>query len=73
MEIQAWSQDFKTFSTLNLAEHETFPAHNVQMPTIVDISTLMSRRNSIIGLSEPEKAEFLDISILMSIKNAMFS
>ena len=29
--------------------------------------TFMSRKNSILGLSEPEKAEFLDIFKLMSI------
>ena len=30
------------------------------MPTTVGISTFMSRKNSILGLSEPEKAEFCD-------------
>ena len=40
---------------------------NVKMPTIFSILTLMSRKNGIIGLSEPKKAEFLDIFILMSI------
>ena len=40
---------------------------NVEIPTIVGILTFMSRKNSIIDLSEPEKAEFLDIFILMSI------
>ena len=34
---------------------------NVKMPTIVGILTFMSRKNSILGLSEPAKAEFLDI------------
>ena len=28
---------------------------NVEMPTIVGISTLIGRKNSILGLSEPEK------------------
>ena len=37
------------------------PAHNVKMPTI------KSTRNSILGLSEPKKAEFLDSFILMRI------
>ena len=41
---------------------------NVKMPTIV--LPFMSGKNSILGLSEPEKAEFLDIFILMSIKNS---
>ena len=40
---------------------------NVKMPTVVGILTFMSRKNSILCLSEPEKAEFLDIFILMSI------
>ena len=41
---------------------------NVKMPTNVGILTLMSRKNSILGLSEPKKnAKFLDIFILTSI------
>ena len=44
---------------------------NVKMPTIVGILTFMNRQNDIldiyVGLSEPEKVEFLDIFILMSI------
>ena len=40
---------------------------NVKMPIIVGILTLMSRKNSILGFSGPEDAEFLDIFILMSI------
>ena len=48
---------------LKSAEHEFFPAHiNVKMPTL----TLMSRKNRILGSSEPENAEFLDIFILIS-------
>ena len=39
----------------------------VKMPTFVGILTLLSRKNSILGLSEPKKAEFLDTFILMSI------
>ena len=31
---------------------------NVKMPTVIDILTFMSRKNCILGLSEPEKAEF---------------
>ena len=38
-----------------------FQLTNVKMPTIVGILTFMSRKNSIIGLSEPEKKnEFID-------------
>ena len=51
---------------LNSAEHEIFLLINVKMPTIVGILTVMSKENSFLGLSEPEKAEFLDIFILMS-------
>ena len=52
---------------LNLTEHEMFLLINVKMPTIVGILTFMSGKNSILGLAEPKKAEFLDIFILMSI------
>ena len=44
-----------------------FLVMNVKMPTIVSILTFMSRKNSILGLSEPKNAEFLDIIILISI------
>ena len=40
---------------------------NLKMPTYVGILTFMSRKNSILNLSEPEKDEFLDIFILMGI------
>ena len=40
---------------------------NVKLPTIVGIVTFMRGENSILGLSEHEKAESLDIFILMSI------
>ena len=46
---------------------------NVKMPTLADILTFMSGKNSILGLSEPKKAEFLNIYILMSIKNFMLN
>ena len=47
---------YKTFSMLNSTEHEIFPAHKcVKIPTIVGILTFMSGKNSILGLSEPEK------------------
>ena len=38
----------------------------VKMSTFVGILTFMSRKNSILGLSEPEKAEFLNIFILLN-------
>ena len=37
------------------------------LPTVVGILTFMSGKNSILGISEPKKAEFLDIFIVMSI------
>ena len=48
---------------------------NVEMPTIVGISTFMSRKNNILGLSEPEKCLlFCYFFILMSIfKNSKLS
>ena len=52
---------------LNSTEHEIFLLIDVKMPTIVGILTFMSKKNSILSLSEPEKnAEFVDIVILMS-------
>ena len=46
---------------------------NVKMPTIVGISAFMSRTNSILGLSESENANFLDIFLLMSKIKFMLS
>ena len=40
---------------------------NVKMPTIVGILTFMSRKNSTLGLSEPKKAEFLNVFVIMCI------
>ena len=41
---------------LKSAEHEFFLLINVKMPIDVGILTFMSRKNSILGLSEPEKS-----------------
>ena len=47
---------------LSSAVHEIFLLINVKIPTVALIFTFsMSRKNSIIGLSEPEKAKFLDM------------
>ena len=46
----------KTFFILNSIEHDFFLLINVKMPTIVGISTFMSRKNSILGLSESEES-----------------
>ena len=52
---------------LNSIEHEISPLTYVKMPTIVGILTYLSRKNNILDLTEPKKAEFLDIFILLSI------
>ena len=49
---------------LKSAEHEFFLLINV---TIVGILIFMSRKNSVLGLSQLEKPAFLDIFIVMSI------
>ena len=49
----SWFRGYKTFFMLNSTRHENFPAKNVKMPTIVGILTFVSRKNSILGLSEP--------------------
>ena len=46
---------------------------NVKMPTIVGILTFMSRKNSTLGLSESEKAEFLDIFLYLSAFKISYS
>ena len=55
---------------LNSTEHGIFLLVNVKMPTTVGILIFMGRKNSILGLSQPEKNEFLDICILMSISSS---
>ena len=57
----------------NSADHENFLLINVKMAIIVGILTFISRKNSIVGLSEPKKAEFLDIFVPMSILNFIIS
>ena len=49
---------FRSRGYKKIAEHEFFLLINVEMPTFVGIPTLMSRKNSIIGLSEPDKSYF---------------
>ena len=60
------ARGYKTFFMLNSTEHEIFLLINVTVPTIVGILTFMSGKNSILGLSEPETAEFVYIFIYMS-------
>ena len=57
----------KLFSFSTQMSMKFFLLINVNIPTIVGILTFMSEKNSILGLSEPKKVEFLDIFILMSI------
>ena len=57
----------KLFSCSPQLSMKFFLLINVKMPTIVGILTYLSRKSSILSLSEPEKkTEFLDIFILMS-------
>ena len=50
------ARGYKKIFMLNSAEHEIFfQLTNVKMPTIVGILTFMSRKNSILCLSESEK------------------
>ena len=58
---------YKTFSCSPQLSMKFFLLLNVKMPTVHGILTFMSRKNSILGLSEPENAEFLAIVIFMSI------
>ena len=46
----------KPFSCLTQSSMKFFLLINVKMPTIVCILTFMSMKNSIHGLSEPEKS-----------------
>ena len=57
----------KKFSCSTQLSRNFFLLINVKMPTIVGILTFMSGKNSLLGLSEPKKAEFLAFFILMSI------
>ena len=51
----------KLFSCSTQLSMKVFLLINVKMPTYVGILTFMSGKNSIQDLSEPKKAEFLDI------------
>ena len=61
------TRGYKKISCLTQMSMKFFLLKNVKMPTIVGILTFMSRKNSILGLSEPENAGFLDTFILTSI------
>ena len=57
----------KLFSCSTQLSMEFFLLIHVKMPTTVGILICMSGKNNILGLTEPNKAGFLDIFILMSI------
>ena len=48
----------KLFSCLTQLSMKFFLPINVKMPTIAGILTFMSRKNSILGLYEPENLDF---------------
>ena len=62
-DLLTWPRGYRKI-VLNLAEHDFFLLINVKMPTIVGILTFVSGKNSILGLSEPKTAEFLDMLYL---------
>ena len=51
-----WLQGLKKISCSTQLSMKFFLLTNVKLPTIVGILTFMSRKNSILGLSEPEKS-----------------
>ena len=65
--IRPGPEFIKLFSCSTQLSMTFFLLINVKMPTIVGILTFMSRKNSILDLSKPKKAEFLVIFILLSI------
>ena len=52
------ARGYKTFFMLNSAEHEFFPAYKCENANknVNGILTFMSRKNAILGLSEPENS-----------------
>ena len=61
------TRGYKTFSCSTQLSMKIFLLINVKMPTFVGILTFMNSKNSILGLPEPENAEFLCIFIFMNI------
>ena len=64
---QSGPQVIKLFTCSTQLSMKFFLLINIKMPTIVGILTFLSGKNSILGLSEPKKAKFLDIFVLMCI------
>ena len=54
---ESWSRGYKSFFVLNSTSMKFFLLINVKMPTIVGILTFMSRKNSILSLSDPNKSQ----------------
>ena len=71
--VKTRPRGYKKISCSTQMSMKFFQLINIKMPTVVGILTFMTRKNSISGLPEPKKAEFLDIFILMSISNFMLS
>ena len=69
VELVPGPEVIKLFSYSTQLSMKFFLLKNVKMLTMVGICilTFMSEKNSILSLSEPKKADFLDIFILMSI------
>ena len=59
-----WPRGYKSFFMLNSVQHDFFLLIHVKMPTIVGILTFINEKNSILGLSEPKKAKFLDLFLI---------
>ena len=62
----------KQFFMLKSAEHEIYPAHNVKMPTIVSILTLISMINTTSHLRHLKQETSLFFHILVSISSCHF-
>ena len=60
---------YKTFLCSAQKSMKFFLLMNVKMPTIVDILTFMSGKKAIKAYLSLQKAEFLNIFLLMSLQN----
>ena len=57
IEAKDLARGYKAFSCSAQLSIKFFLLINVKMPTIIGILTFMSGKNSILGLSEPEKSQ----------------
>ena len=60
------NDNIRLFSCSTQLSMKFFLLINVKMPTIVGILICMSGKNNILGLTEPKKADFFFIFILMT-------